>query len=175
MERKLAFIRRQNGLVKKISDFSRKFGVEACLVVYDGDDGNSRPITWPQDSTIVHFVLKKYEHQKIEMPSKEFDVNDYFANKKNMVEVEISKLHKKIVMNKYPTWSQYFHTMEGEQVKSQCFHTMEGEKLKSLIDIVNAKIQACNHKISILKNMQQGEKNSLIQNKTQENVAYGAS
>ncbi|XP_058758567.1 uncharacterized protein LOC131631814 [Vicia villosa] len=75
-----------------------------------------------------------------------------------MVEVEISKLHKKIVMNKYSTWSP-------------CFHTIEGGQLKGLIDIVNAKIQACNHKISILKNMQQGEKNSLIRNKTQENVA----
>ncbi|XP_058765995.1 MADS-box transcription factor 3-like [Vicia villosa] len=156
--RKLAFIRRHNGLMKKVSEFSRKFEVEACLVVYDGDDGNARPITWPQDSTIVHSMLKKYEQQKIETTPKKFDAIDYFANRKNMVEVEISKLHKKIVRNKYPTWSPSFHTMDGEQ-------------LKGFIDIVDAKIQACNHKISMLKNMQQSDRNNLMQNKAQENIA----
>ncbi|CAI8589771.1 unnamed protein product [Vicia faba] len=149
--RKLAFVRRQNGLIKKVCELSRKFGVEACLVVYDGDDGNARPITWPEDTIIVHSMIKKYEQQKIETTPKKFDVNDYFANRKNMVGAEISKLHKKIVMNKYPTWSP-------------CFHTMEGEQLKGFIDIVDAKIQACNNKIIMLKNMQQSDK-------TQQNIA----
>ncbi|XP_058741188.1 agamous-like MADS-box protein AGL82 [Vicia villosa] len=154
--RKLAFIRRHNGLTKKVSEFSKQFGVEACLVVCDGDD--ARSITWPQDSTIVYSVLKKYEQQKIETTPKKFDVIDYFAVRKNMVEVEISKMHKKIVMNKYPTWSP-------------CFHTIDGEQLKGFVDIVDAKIQACNHKISMLKNMQQSNKNSFMQNLAQQNVA----
>lgn len=47
--RKITFIQRQKGLIKKVSEFSRKFEVEACLVVYDGDDGNARPTIWPQD------------------------------------------------------------------------------------------------------------------------------
>ncbi|XP_050899214.1 agamous-like MADS-box protein AGL80 [Lathyrus oleraceus] len=156
--RKIAFIQRQKGLIKKVSEFSRKFGVEACLVMYDGDDGNVRPIIWPQDSTIVHTLLKKYEQQKIETTPKKFDMSDYFANRKIMVEAEIFKLRKKIVINKYPTWSS-------------CFHTMDVEQLKDFVGIVDVKIQTCNHKINMLKNMQQTEKNSLMQNKTQENVA----
>lgn len=159
--RKITFIQRQKGLIKKVSEFSRKFEVEACLVVYDGDDGNARPTIWPQDSTIVHTMLKKYEQQKIETTLKKFDMSDYFANRKIMVEAEIFKLRKKIMMNKYPTWSP-------------CFHTMDVEQLKGFVGIVDAKIQACNHKINMLKNMQ-SEKNNLMQNKTQENVASSLS
>jgi hypothetical protein len=84
--RKSAFIQRNKGLTKKVSEFSKNFGVDVCLIVYDGD---GKPMTWPQDFPTLQSMLTKYEQQKIETTSKEFDVKDYFANKKNMVEAEI--------------------------------------------------------------------------------------
>jgi hypothetical protein len=146
--RKSAFNQRKEGLTKKVSEFSKKFGAGACLIVYDGDDSDARPMTWPKDLTVVQSMLKKYEVQKIETAPKKFDVKDYFANRKSMVEGEISRVHKKMVMNKYPTWGR-------------CFNNMEMKNLKDFIDIVDLKIQACNKRIDMLKNMQQ---NDLIQN-----------
>jgi len=135
--RRLTFNQRNKVLAKKVSDFSSKFGVEACLIVYDGD-GDGRPMTTPQDSTIVRSMLEKYEQQKIEGTTpKEFDVKDYFENKKNKVEVEISRVHKEFVKKKYPTWDPSFSNMDGEQ-------------LKAFTAIVNAKIEACDQRIRML-------------------------
>ncbi|WJX87248.1 hypothetical protein P8452_69458 [Trifolium repens] len=159
--RKSAFIQRNKGLTKKVSEFSKNFGVDVCLIVYDGD---GKPMTWPQDFPTLQSMLTKYEQQKIETTSKEFDAKDYFANKKNMVEAEIFRVRKKIVMNKYPTWSR-------------CFNNMETEQLKGFIDIVDLKIQHCNQRINMLKNMQQSDQTSFMQNIAQmqsvalENVA----
>ncbi|GAU32362.1 hypothetical protein TSUD_44050 [Trifolium subterraneum] len=109
-------------------------------------------------------MLTKYEQQKIETTPKKFDVKDYFANKKNMVEAEILNVHKKIVMNKYPTWGQ-------------CFNDLEMEQLRGFIDIVDRKIQASNQRINMLKTIQQSDQTSFMQNTGQmqsvapENVA----
>ncbi|MCI09032.1 agamous-like MADS-box protein AGL16-like, partial [Trifolium medium] len=102
------------------------------------------PMTWPQDSTIVQTMLKKYEHQKIETPPKKFDVRDYFANKKNKAQDEITRVRKQIAMYKYPTRSAFFKVMGEEQIKV-------------FIGMVDAKIKACNQRINMLKNMQQSE------------------
>ncbi|WJX24227.1 hypothetical protein P8452_13356 [Trifolium repens] len=150
--RKSAFSQRSMGLTKKVSEFSKNFRVETCLIVYDGDgDGDGKPMTWPQDSKTLQSILTKYEQQKIETTPKEFNVKDYFANKKNMVEVEILRVRKKIMMNKYPTWSL-------------CFNNLGREQLKGFMDIVDLKIQDCNKKINMLKNKQQSDQISLMQN-----------
>jgi hypothetical protein len=146
--RKSAFIQRSKGLTKKVSEFSKDFGVEACLIVYDGD---GKPMTWPQDSKTLQPILTIYEQQKIETTPKEFNVKDYFANKKNMVEVEILRVRKKIMMNKYPTWSL-------------CFNNLGTEQLKGFMDIVDLKIQDCNQRINMLKNTQQSDQISFMQN-----------
>jgi len=138
--RKSTFKQRKNGLIKKISEFTLKTGAEACLIVYDGDDGGNTagPITWPEDHTIVNSMLQEYEHQKVENTSKIFDVKDYYENKKKMVKTEITKVHKAIVDIKYPTWHPDLVNMEESQ-------------LKDFSALIDAKIQACNHKINMLK------------------------
>ncbi|KAK2396095.1 agamous MADS-box protein AGL82 [Trifolium repens] len=140
-DRKISFGQRMEGLTKKVSNFSSNFGVEPCLIVYDGDD---RLMTWPQDSTIVQTMLKKYDHQKIETTPKKFDVGDYFANKKTIAEDKITRVRKEIAMNKYPTWGEFFQGMGEEQ-------------LNVYIGMVDTKIKACNQRINMLKNVQQSE------------------
>ncbi|CAJ2657475.1 unnamed protein product [Trifolium pratense] len=148
--RKSSFIQRRKGLIKKVSKFSKNFRVEVCLIVCDGD-GDSKPMTWPQDLSTLQSMLTKYEQQKIETTPKKFDMQDYFANKKNMVEAEILNVRKKIVMNKYPTWGRPFNNLEMEQ-------------LRSFVDIVDLKIEACNQRINMLKNMQQSDETNFMQN-----------
>ncbi|GAU36198.1 hypothetical protein TSUD_363520 [Trifolium subterraneum] len=99
-------------------------------------------------------MLTKYEQQKIEKTPKYFDVKDYFANKKNMVEADILNVRKKIVMKKYPTWDR-------------CFNNMKMEQLRDFMNNVDLKIQDCNQRINMLKNVQQSDQTSFMQNTTQ--------
>ncbi|XP_004488297.1 agamous-like MADS-box protein AGL82 [Cicer arietinum] len=148
--RKTTFVHRKNGLSKKVSEFSSIFGAEVCLIVYDSD-GSDIPMTFPENATTVQSMLKKYEHQKIETTLEEFGVKDYYANKKNLVEAQISRVRKEILKKKYPTSSPIFNNMEEEQ-------------LKAFIAFVDSKIEACNH---MLKNMQQKD-TCFVQNMAQD-------
>ncbi|CAJ2662243.1 unnamed protein product [Trifolium pratense] len=158
--RKLSYNQRINGLKSKISEFS-KSGAKACLIVYNDDD-NFGAMTWPEDPTTVNSMLQEYEHQKIETPPKIFDVKDYFENKKDIAQAAIIKVRKDILKNKYPTWHPNFNQMEEKN-------------LISFITSIEEKIQVCNGKISMLKDMQQNDTNFLqntphMQIMVQENV-----
>ncbi|KAJ1440051.1 hypothetical protein SESBI_02285 [Sesbania bispinosa] len=155
--RKIAFMQRRKGLMKKVSDFSTMSGADACLIVYDGDS-NGGPMTWPQDLTKVHSTLVKYETQKNEKPLKTFDLQDFFDNRKDMVETEISKVKKEIINVMYPTWNTNFNNL-GEKEQRMFIATLDD------------KIEACNQRITMLKNKQQQnqEANSgFLQNMAQE-------
>lgn len=135
--RKQTFKQRKAGLIKKITEYTMKAGATACLIVYDGGN-NTGPMTWPEDHTMVNSMLQEYVHQKIENTPKIFDVNDYFEIKKAKVKAEIIKAHKDIIDIKYPTWHQDLVNMEASQ-------------LRDLSAVIDAKIQACNHKINMFK------------------------
>ncbi|GAU43109.1 hypothetical protein TSUD_373040 [Trifolium subterraneum] len=107
-------------------------------------------MTWPKDQTTVKSLLQEYEHQKIETPPKIFDVKDYFKIKKDKAEVAIIKVRKDILKKKYPTWHPNFNKMEEKN-------------LFSFITSIEEKIEACNGKISMLKDMRQSDSN-LLQN-----------
>ena len=137
---------RRNVLIRKIDQFTKMCGVEACLIVYDND--HVGPVTWPKEAVLVHSILQKYESQKNERPPKTFGIEDFFENRKNMVEADISKVHKQISNIKYPTWDPSFINMEEKQ-------------LRALITQVNAKIMACDH---VLQNKHQSKANNIMQN-----------
>jgi len=80
---------------------------------------------------------------------KEFDVKDFFANKKNMIEAEISKVRIQVVKNKYPTWGL-------------CFNSLEEDQLKTFIGIVDGNVQACNQRINMLNKIQQSDETSFL-------------
>jgi len=107
--------------------------------------------------TIVNSMLQEYEHQKIEKTPKVFDVNDYFKIKKD-VEAKITKVRKDIFKIKYPTLHPHFNNMEENQ-------------LKDFIAAIDAKIQACDHKINMLKSETSFvQNNAHMQNMVQESV-----
>ncbi|KAG4395836.1 hypothetical protein AAZX31_19G040800 [Glycine max] len=146
--RRLTFKSRREILIKKTSEFSTLCGVEACLIVYDNGNGDVAPVTWPKEPVLVHPILQKYESQKNERPPKTFGIEDFLENRKNMVEADISKVHKQISNIKYPTWDPSFTNMEEKQ-------------LKAFITQVNAKIMACDH---VLQNKHQSKANNIMQN-----------
>ena len=160
--RKLTFKERKNGLARKLNQFVSKTGAKACLIVYDNDGNNVGPMSWPEDPTIVNSMLQEYEHKKIEEAPEIFDVHKYYEIKKNKIEAKITNVRKDTLKKKYPTWHPHFQNMEENQ-------------LRDFIATVNDRIQACDHKISMLKNMQHSEtsflqNNALVQNMVQESV-----
>ena len=138
-------MQRMDGLKKKMSKFSVMCGVEACLIVYKGN-GDSRPMTWPEDPIEVHSIIEKYEVQKNEKAPKNFDLEDFFNNRKSMVEAQISRVQKDILKTKYPTWDPIFNGLDEELVMK-------------FITMLDTKIAACKQRIDMLKNNQQSETN----------------
>ncbi|KAL2335274.1 hypothetical protein Fmac_016487 [Flemingia macrophylla] len=150
--RKTTFIQRKKGLTKKISEFCTMFGAEACLIVYGDDISDLGLMTWPQDPRVVRSIIHKYEQSKNERSQKTFDIQQFFENKKKVVEAEISKVLKEITNIKYPTWNP-------------CIANMEEQQLRVLFAHVDAKIGACDN---MLKHKHQSEANSgIMQNVAQ--------
>ncbi|XP_029124946.1 agamous-like MADS-box protein AGL82 [Cajanus cajan] len=145
--RKTTFIQRKKGLTKKISEFCTICGVEACLILHADGNGDTGLTTWPQDSTVVHSIIQKYEQSKNEGSQETFEIQDFFENRKKMVEAEISKVRKEITDIKYPTWNP-------------CIINMEEEHLRAFLAHVDAKIGVCEQRINMIKNKHQSEANS---------------
>ncbi|WVY99858.1 hypothetical protein V8G54_025928 [Vigna mungo] len=137
--RKTTFLRRKTGLIKKVSEFCIMCQAKACLIVYDDDSDNVGPEIWPQDSAEVQSIIQNYVCQRTEKSPKTFEIQDFFDNRKNMIEAEISKLHKQEREIMYPTWDQSLNNMDKEQ-------------LWAVLADVNAKIGACDQRIAMLKN-----------------------
>ncbi|XP_029149414.2 uncharacterized protein [Arachis hypogaea] len=133
-ERKISFMQRKDGIMKKIATFSKLCKVEACLIVY-GDD-SSQPMTWPQEHSKVQSIIEKYEVQKNN------ETHPIIFDEEFMIEAEISKLRKKVLKFKYPTMDPIFTTLDGNQ-------------LMEFIALVNTKIETCKKRIDMLKESNQ--------------------
>ena len=143
--RKTTFLRRKRGLMKKISEFSKKCGGEHCLIVFDDDNGDVGPVTSPQNPVEVHSMIQKYYESQIknERPRRTYGIEEFLENRKNMIEAEISRVDKQISSIMYPTWDQSMIIMEEDQLRAFCVH-------------VDAKIEACDRGIKLLKDQPQG-------------------
>ncbi|XP_061370703.1 agamous-like MADS-box protein AGL103 [Gastrolobium bilobum] len=137
---KVSFMERRKRLMrlkKEVSDFSTKNGVEAILIAYDGNV-DAPPVTWPQNPSKIHSMIEKYERQRNEKSVVTFDLEDYYKNKLNKLEAEISRVQKENIRMKYPTWDPSFDNL-GE------------EELSELIAKLDAKLAACDQRIDTLK------------------------
>ncbi|KAK7354458.1 hypothetical protein VNO80_19922 [Phaseolus coccineus] len=142
-DRDLAFMKRKKALMKTISEFCSVCGVKACLIIYDGK-GDSPPLTWPQDPTEMHSIIQRYESMMSEKIPKNFDLNNFFEIRKNMVDSEISKVQKDILETKYPTWHPLFNTLGAEE-------------LKNFIARLDIKLEACNQRKKMFECKKQTE------------------
>ncbi|XP_057430503.1 floral homeotic protein PISTILLATA-like [Lotus japonicus] len=161
--RRLTFSQRKKGLMKKISDFHKFCGNEACLIVYDVD-GNGKPVVWPEEPSRVHSILDKYEHQrsKNDKPApKTFDLENFFDHRKVKVEAEIARVKKEFFKVKYPTWDP-------------CFNELTMEQLSFFMAKLSAKIEACDHRIDMLKKERQSEAATAASGSVQNMAQEGA-
>ncbi|XP_020206215.1 agamous-like MADS-box protein AGL103 [Cajanus cajan] len=145
-DRDLAFRKRKKVLMKKMSEFSSVCGVNTCLVMYDGNGDDAPPHTWPQDPNEVHSIIARYESVKNEKLPKNFDLNNFFYDRKNAIEVETCKVKNETLKIKYPTWHPSFDNLGIKE-------------LSNFIAMLDHKFEACNQRVEMAKYKRQVEAN----------------
>ncbi|CAK8533205.1 unnamed protein product [Lathyrus sativus] len=139
--RKTTFQKRKNGLMKKVNEFSILCDVDVCVILYAPNfegQGYLEPETWPKDQKEVQRILQKYYNTTSDRRPKIYDVHEYYKERVKKVEFEISKIRKDRLKIKYPTWDESFNSIGAEH-------------LRILASTLDAKLDACNQKMNMLK------------------------
>ncbi|KAK2439400.1 hypothetical protein P8452_34885 [Trifolium repens] len=139
--RKLTFQKRKNGLLKKVNELSILCDVDVCVIFYASNfegHGYDEPETWPIQTIEVQKILQKYYNTTIDRRPKIYDPQEYFKERMNKVEFEIFKVRKEMLKIMSPTWDESFNSLGDEQ-------------MKLFASILDAKLDACNQKMNMLK------------------------
>ncbi|OIV97286.1 hypothetical protein TanjilG_07038 [Lupinus angustifolius] len=142
--RKTTFKQRRDVLLNKMQELSKLCNAEegeaakACLIVYNINGGDPQLVTWPENLKADHSLIQKYENEKNEEPPVMFGIQDYFKNKKDKVEADISKVRKEILKIQYPT-------------SHPCLNSLGDEQIRNFIAVLDAKSKACNERMNMLK------------------------
>ncbi|KAE9608241.1 putative transcription factor MADS-type1 family [Lupinus albus] len=151
--RKSTFKQRRDVLLNKMKELSNFCNAEegeaanACLIVYDTIGGNPQPVTWPRNLNVEHSLIQWFESEKNEEAPIMFGIQDYFKNKTDKVEADISKVRKEIVKIQYPT-------------SHPCFNNLGDEQIRNFLAVLDAKGRACTERMNILRLQQQVQVNS---------------
>ncbi|XP_020216886.1 floral homeotic protein AGAMOUS [Cajanus cajan] len=141
--RKTTFHKRKNGLMKKAYEFATLCGVDVGVIIY-APDFLKELETWPQDSEEIKRVIQKLQNTTRDRCPKVYDVEEYFSERMKKIEGEISKVHKAKIKVMYPTWDDSYNTLGEEQ-------------LRRFVGILDAKLDACNRRMNMLKRDSKGK------------------
>ncbi|GLT34881.1 hypothetical protein SLA2020_093720 [Shorea laevis] len=143
--RVLTFRKRLKGLMKKAHEFTTLCGVKACMIIYGPPNLKGMPTTvdiWPSDSAEVKAVIDQYKEAadlfetKLKKP---FNLVDFFAVRRRMINDEIAKLRRKGSLEaKYP--------IRDDQIKNLSLN-----QVKILNSKFDSKIEAAKSKLKTMK------------------------
>ncbi|WJX36639.1 hypothetical protein P8452_24497 [Trifolium repens] len=145
--RKITFQTRVKGLLKKAHELSTLCEIDVCVIFYAPNfegQGYDGPKTWPKETNEVQRILQKYHNTTIDRRTKIYHAQEYFKERMKKVEFDISKMRKKMLKILYPTWDESFNSLGAEQ-------------MRLLASILDAKLDACNQMMNILKGDAKGK------------------
>ncbi|KAJ1402780.1 hypothetical protein SESBI_27771 [Sesbania bispinosa] len=145
--RKTTFLKRKNGLMKKVYEFSTLCGVDVCVIIYGPNFDNQQlvePETWPQDRREVYRIIQKYYDTTSDRRPKIYGVQEYYQDRMKKVEGEISKICKDKLKIIYPTWDDSFNPLGEEQ-------------LRIFVSLLDSKLDACSQRMNMLKGDHKGK------------------
>ncbi|KZV23061.1 hypothetical protein F511_08742 [Dorcoceras hygrometricum] len=101
----MTFKKRKEGLKKKLHQLTTLCGVDACMIIYGPreEKGAIEPDIWPQNSDETRRMIDSYKGMNKDS-IKSYGLSDFFQDRAKRVEDELSKLRKKNIETRYPTW-----------------------------------------------------------------------
>ncbi|KAJ7980934.1 MADS-box transcription factor [Quillaja saponaria] len=141
-KRKVTYLKRSNGLMKKMYELTTLCDVKAFMILYgirsDGQP-NTEPETWPQDPNDFKAVFDLYKSKmQSGAPTKDYKVSNFFENRKTKIEADTHKLQEESLSLLYPTWDNSLDILGEAQ-------------LRNFITILDTKIEACNARLAELR------------------------
>ncbi|MED6170408.1 hypothetical protein PIB30_030595 [Stylosanthes scabra] len=161
--RKTTFLKRKNGLMKKVSDFSTLCGVDVCVIIYcpnfDGESSN-KPDTWPRDTNEIRRIIRRFRETTSDRPARIYDAEEYYRDRIKKLEGDISKVQKEKLKIMYPTWDVSFKDLREDH-------------LRMFVSILDSKIVASNQRIHMLKKDSKGK--ATLESKDNDTPHWGSS
>ncbi|KAL8553724.1 hypothetical protein ACS0TY_002135 [Phlomoides rotata] len=142
-ERMVSFKKRKEGLKKNLHQLTTLCDVDACMIIYAPDQDHPDPEICSNKHDEILRIINDYTTTKRRDPSKHksFGLSDFFKEKAEKVEEELSVLRKKNAKSKYPTWN--------EQLES----VRDPVALLTLSGQLETKAQIVKSRIELLKNL----------------------
>lgn len=141
--RRATFERRKKGLLKKASEFSTLCEVDTCVIIFPPPESSEPVQTWPSDPEQVTDIIRRYYDNTHKKLRKNYDLREFFNDKKNQAEAETSRLRQERLKNKEttdnPTWDH------------NNFDNLSHDELNMFINELDSKIQECDQRIDHLK------------------------
>ncbi|GJU10270.1 transcription factor, MADS-box [Tanacetum coccineum] len=102
-KRKITFLRRKEGLIKKARELSTLCDVNVSMIICS--DHQEGPEIFPQDHVKLSDVINAYKRKRVSDPGKikPYSLCDFFKDRKNKIEGELAKAKKSNLEDKYPT------------------------------------------------------------------------
>ncbi|XP_073121007.1 agamous-like MADS-box protein AGL5 [Henckelia pumila] len=116
--RNLTFKKRKEGLVKKIHQLTVLCDIDACMIIYGSgqEKGFIEPEIWPENTDEIRRMIALYKSKKKDS-IKISGLSDFFQDRAKKIEDELSKLRKKNMEAKYPTWIDFLNGFTEVQLR----------------------------------------------------------
>ncbi|GKB08487.1 transcription factor, MADS-box [Tanacetum coccineum] len=133
-KRKITFLRRKEGLIKKARELSTLCDVNVSMIICS--DHQEGPEIFPQDHVKLSDVINAYKRKRVSDPRKikPYSLCDFFKDRKNKIEGELAKAKKSNLEAKYPTSLEFLDNSSEVQLRD--FACKLGMKLNQVMPLL---------------------------------------
>ncbi|XP_073119672.1 protein TRANSPARENT TESTA 16-like [Henckelia pumila] len=117
--RNITFKKRKEGLIRKIREFTTLCAVEACMIIYGPkqDKGSTEPEFWPENMDEMRRIIDIYKAKNKDSGNKSYGLSDFFHDRRKKIEDELSKLRKRNMEARFPTWLDFMNCLTEGQLR----------------------------------------------------------
>nr|GEZ86399.1 transcription factor, MADS-box [Tanacetum cinerariifolium] len=134
-KRKISFLRRKEGLIKKARELSTLCDVNVSMIICS--DHQEGPEVFPRDHIKLNDEINAYKRKCISDSGKikSYNLCDFFKDRKNKIEGELAKAKKSNLEAKYPTSFKFLDNSSEEQLRDFAYGL--GMKLDQFKPLLN--------------------------------------
>ncbi|KZV20157.1 hypothetical protein F511_01014 [Dorcoceras hygrometricum] len=112
------FKKRKEGLKKKLYQLTTLCGVDACMIIYgpSQEKGAIEADIWPKNSDETRRMIDIYKGMNKDS-IKSYGLSDFFQDRAKRIDDELSKLRKKNIETRYPTWPDSLNRLTAVELR----------------------------------------------------------